>query len=101
MRTSTVGKDAFPLNILYLQGFIFPLSNPTNVVDPYCLGSYGGPVLPNTALGGYLKEGDVLTQHPRYTESTALIITISISNHLEKDRIQPAMAWEKRYVYVL
>ncbi|KAG0727530.1 NPC intracellular cholesterol transporter 1 [Chionoecetes opilio] len=73
------------------------ISNPTNV-DQVCLGSYGGPVLPYTALGGYLKEGEVLTLEPRYTESTALIITILISNHLEKDLLGPAMAWEKRFI---
>lgn len=77
--------------------FPFPCSNPTNVDGDYCLGSYGGPVLPYTALGGYLQEGEVLALEPEYTESTALIITILISNHVDKDKLGPALAWEKRY----
>ncbi|XP_063873774.1 NPC intracellular cholesterol transporter 1-like isoform X1 [Scylla paramamosain] len=82
----------------YSNKMVECISNPTNIADPYCLGSYGGPVLPYTALGGYLKEGEVLSLEPRYTESTALIITILISNHLEKDLLGPAMAWEKRFI---
>lgn len=82
----------------YAKKMVDCISNPTNVIDQYCLGTYGGPVLPYTALGGYLKEGEVLTLEPQYTESTALIITILISNYLEKDLLQPALAWEKRFI---
>ena len=60
-----------------------------------CLGSYGGPVLPYTALGGFLKEGQTLSQGPPYYQSTASIITIVIQNHFHKEHLGPALAWEK------
>lgn len=82
----------------YAKTMVTCISNPTNVDVDYCLGSYGGPVLPYTALGGYLKEGEVLALEPQYTESTALIITILISNYLDKDELGPALAWEKRFL---
>lgn len=72
-------------------------SNPSSIVKTsYCLGSYGGPVFPYTALGGFLKQGDAISESPRYTEATALVITILNSNYLEEDKLKPALAWEKR-----
>lgn len=63
--------------------------------DPYCMGTYGGPVFPYTALGGFLDEGEVISKSPRYTESTALVITILNTNYLDKSKLGPVMAWEK------
>ena len=61
----------------------------------YCLGSYGGPVLPYTALGGFLEEGESLSDDPNYYNSTALIITFTLQNYVNKTETEPAEAWEK------
>ncbi|KAK3857102.1 hypothetical protein Pcinc_036625 [Petrolisthes cinctipes] len=82
----------------YTSQFIDCVSNPTNVADPYCMGTYGGPVFPYTALGGFLKEGEIISKSPSYTESTALVITILNANHLNKSELGPVMAWEKAFV---
>ncbi|XP_071542748.1 NPC intracellular cholesterol transporter 1-like [Panulirus ornatus] len=87
----SIAKGDFP------EHFIDCVSNPTSVA-PYCLGTYGGVVFPYTALGGYLKEGDVISDSPHYTESTALIITIIITNHHDKEQLGPALAWEKKFL---
>ena len=67
------------------------------MVDEYCLGTYGGPVIPYTALGGYLEDDAIsLSDNPNYYNSTALVITITLVNYLDKDELEPALAWEKR-----
>ena len=63
--------------------------------DPYCLGEYGGPVLPYTALGGFLEEGESLSENPNYFNSTALIFTFTLENHVEDADNILAEAWEK------
>ncbi|XP_069161595.1 LOW QUALITY PROTEIN: NPC intracellular cholesterol transporter 1-like [Procambarus clarkii] len=83
----------------YVKHFVDCVNNPSSIVKTsYCLGSYGGPVFPYTALGGFLKQGDAISESPRYTEATALVITILNSNYLEEDKLKPALAWEKRFL---
>ena len=56
-------------------------------------------MIPYTALGGFLQD-DVtsLSDNPDYFNSTALIITMTLQNYLDKEKLKPSMAWEKRYI---
>ncbi|XP_018008348.1 NPC intracellular cholesterol transporter 1 [Hyalella azteca] len=84
----------------YYNKMVKCISNPTNVDNIYCLGSYGGPVLPYTALGGFLEEGDSgsLSENPDYFNSTALIIIITLQNYVDKSQLGPALAWEQVFL---
>lgn len=83
----------------YEKKIVTCISNPVNVVDPYCLGSYGGPVLPYTALGGFLESAEQsLSDNPNYYNSTALIITMTLENYVDKDMLKPALAWEEKFL---
>ncbi|KAK8738118.1 hypothetical protein OTU49_004053 [Cherax quadricarinatus] len=82
----------------YATHLINCLNNPSSVTGTYCMGSYGGPVFPYTALGGFLKAGEVISENPMYTESTALVITILINNYLDTEKLAPALAWEKKFL---
>lgn len=58
-----------------------------------CFASYGGPSLPNVALGGFAEptvEG--------YLQSTSLIITLVINNHVDALQNREALAWEKEFL---
>ena len=70
--------------------------NPTYINSHrVCLGSYGGPVFPYVAFGGFLEEGQDLSMSPDYEKSTAIILSIMIQNHKDKDLLGPALAWEE------
>ncbi|XP_068202100.1 NPC intracellular cholesterol transporter 1-like [Palaemon carinicauda] len=78
--------------------------NPTNndMVNN-CLGTYGGPVLPYTAVGGFLDENDTLAENPRYWEAEALVITIPLVNYLKvkggnNTDLERVKAWEKVFI---
>ncbi|XP_075457835.1 NPC1-like intracellular cholesterol transporter 1 isoform X2 [Ascaphus truei] len=59
-----------------------------------CMAEYGAPVFPFLAVGGY-KDG-------QYSESEALILTISLNNFARSDpRFDFALLWEKRFVEIL
>ncbi|XP_076272104.1 Niemann-Pick type C-1a isoform X2 [Rhynchophorus ferrugineus] len=79
----------------YLDTFLDCASNPYNIL---CLAPYGGPVDPAIALGGFLKPGDSLAKHPKYEESTAVILTFLVNNYHDRTKILPAMEWEKLFV---
>lgn len=80
-----------------MRYFAIANSNPTNIEGTYCLGSYGGPVIPYTALGGFLKDDETsLSDNPDYFNSTALIITMTLQNYADKSLLGPALAWEKK-----
>ncbi|CAL4059784.1 unnamed protein product, partial [Meganyctiphanes norvegica] len=84
----------------YTKKFLKCVSNPTIIspIKDYCLGTYGGPVLPYTALGGFLPEGESLAVNPRYEESTALVIVIPLANYADPENLKPALAWEKEFL---
>lgn len=66
--------------------------------NPYleeCLSSYGGPVLPHVALGGFLASNETLSDDPQYLQATVLVITLPINNYFNKSLLIPALAWEK------
>ncbi|XP_063588187.1 NPC intracellular cholesterol transporter 1-like [Penaeus indicus] len=82
----------------FAKHFLSCVSNPVQLSPDLCLGSYGGPVFPYTALGGFLKEDDLISDSPSYWESTALVITIVLANHNDKSLLGPALAWEERFL---
>ncbi|KAK7091360.1 NPC intracellular cholesterol transporter 1-like [Littorina saxatilis] len=79
----------------YLDHLMFCVKAPATVNDTTalhdsCLGTYGGPVFPWTALGGY--DGD------NYQNATALVITFVVNNHNEEGNNAKAEAWEKVFI---
>merc|ERR1711970_210489 len=73
------------------------ISNPT---QPQCFGAYGGPVLPYTALGGFLPEGAIasLSKDVNYYNATATIITLPLNNYNNRSKLGPAFAWEEQFL---
>ncbi|XP_076000791.1 NPC intracellular cholesterol transporter 1 [Genypterus blacodes] len=66
------------------------LNDTTYLHDP-CLGTYGGPVFPWLALGGY--------NGTNYNDATALVITFPINNFLnDAVKLGKALAWEKEFI---
>ncbi|XP_055840064.1 NPC intracellular cholesterol transporter 1 isoform X2 [Episyrphus balteatus] len=70
--------------------------------NPYlCLAQYGGPIDPAIALGGFLKEGEQFSESTKYETADAMILTFLVNNHHNKDKIQPALEWEEKYVKLM
>lgn len=67
----------------------FSLNDTTDLHTP-CLGTYGGPVFPWVALGGY--------EDKEYQSAKAFVITFLVNNHLDEGENGPAKAWEKQFV---
>ncbi|XP_077471971.1 NPC intracellular cholesterol transporter 1 [Stigmatopora argus] len=66
------------------------LNDMTDLHDP-CLGTFGGPVFPWLALGGY--------DSTNYNNATALVITFPINNYLnDSAKLGKALAWEKEFI---
>ncbi|ROT85637.1 putative Niemann-Pick C1 protein isoform X4 [Penaeus vannamei] len=91
-------KDIDEGDFEFARHFISCVSNPVQLSPDLCLGSYGGPIFPYTALGGFLKEDDLISDSPSYWESTALVITILLANQNDKSLLGPALAWEERFL---
>lgn len=66
-----------------------------NAYQQHCMGSYGGPVLPHVALGGFLESNQTLSDDPNYLKANTLVITLPINNFFNKSLLKPALAWEK------
>ncbi|XP_042239524.1 NPC intracellular cholesterol transporter 1-like [Homarus americanus] len=66
-----------------------------NAYQEHCMGSYGGPVLPHVALGGFLQSNETLSDDPDYLKANTLVITLPINNFFNKSLLKPALAWEK------
>lgn len=62
------------------------------------MGSYGGPVDPAIATGGFLEPGQTLSDNPKYYKAKALILTFLVNNYHNKTKVGPAMEWERTYV---
>ncbi|BFZ21461.1 hypothetical protein BsWGS_24500 [Bradybaena similaris] len=67
----------------------YSLNDTTRLHTP-CMGTYGGPVFPWVALGGF--EGKA------YSTAQAFVITILVNNFLDASQVEPAKAWEKKYI---
>ena len=59
-----------------------------------CLGTYGGPILPHVALGGFLASDEILSENPNYLKADTLVVTLLIDNFSDNDKLKPALAWE-------
>nr|XP_019965833.1 PREDICTED: Niemann-Pick C1 protein [Paralichthys olivaceus] len=91
----SIGDDFFVYadyhsHFLYCVSAPASLNDTTLLHDP-CLGTYGGPVFPWLALGGY--------DETNYNNATALVITFPLNNYLnDSDRMGKALAWEKEFI---
>lgn len=77
----------------------FFFRNPFN--PDACLAPWGGPVLPDLAMGGFLQAGLNEDGKPRYEKSTAVILTYLVRNEHVKKMREPAMEWEERFVEMM
>ncbi|XP_072296982.1 NPC intracellular cholesterol transporter 1 [Eucyclogobius newberryi] len=88
--------DGFYIYADYHSHFLFcvgaPASlNDTTMLHDPCLGTYGGPVFPWLALGGY--------DGTNYNNATALVITFPLNNYKDDTEHKgKAMAWEKEFI---
>ncbi|XP_078467452.1 NPC intracellular cholesterol transporter 1 [Lampetra planeri] len=91
----TVGDD-FYVWADYHSHFLYCVRAPTSVNDTTplhdpCLGTFGGPVFPWLALGGY--DGD------NYNNATALVITFPVVNyHNNSEKMAAILAWEQGFI---
>lgn len=80
----------FHSHFLYCVSAPASLNDTTLLHDP-CLGTFGGPVFPWLALGGY--------DETNYNNATALVITFPLNNYLNDSvRQGRALAWEKEFI---
>uniref|UniRef100_A0A8C1HIN0 Niemann-Pick disease, type C1 n=1 Tax=Cyprinus carpio carpio TaxID=630221 RepID=A0A8C1HIN0_CYPCA len=88
--------DEFLVYFDYHTHFMYCVSSPTALDDTSpmheaCMGTFGGPVFPWLALGGY--EGTA------YNNATALVITFPVNNYLnDTEKLGKALAWEKVFI---
>ncbi|XP_037927352.1 NPC intracellular cholesterol transporter 1 isoform X3 [Teleopsis dalmanni] len=80
-------------NVTYLDEIYQCINNPY-----LCLAPFGGPVDPAIGLGGFLKPGEQISGNTRYEQANAIILTFLVKNHHDKEKLRPALEWEKRYV---
>ncbi|KAL3273722.1 hypothetical protein HHI36_015151 [Cryptolaemus montrouzieri] len=78
----------------YLDKFTICSQNPYN---PDCLATFGGPVDPAIALGGFLQPGEHLSKQ-NYRDATAVILTFLVNNYHNKTKLTPAQKWEEDYI---
>ncbi|CAG5118106.1 unnamed protein product, partial [Candidula unifasciata] len=79
----------------YLDHFDYCVLSPYSINDTTalhtpCLGTYGGPVFPWVALGGFAGKD--------YRTSRAFVITLLVNNYLDSPLNEPARAWESKFV---
>uniref|UniRef100_A0A673B8K7 SSD domain-containing protein n=1 Tax=Sphaeramia orbicularis TaxID=375764 RepID=A0A673B8K7_9TELE len=91
----TIG-DEFYVYADYHSHFLYCVSAPASLNDTTllhdpCLGTFGGPIFPWLALGGYDEEN--------YNNATALVITFPLNNYLDDPvRRGKALAWEQAFI---
>ncbi|XP_061653506.1 NPC intracellular cholesterol transporter 1 isoform X2 [Phyllopteryx taeniolatus] len=80
----------FHSHFLYCVSAPASLNDTTLLHDP-CLGTFGGPIFPWLALGGY--------DSTNYNNASALVITFPINNYLnDMARRGKALAWENEFI---
>ncbi|XP_047225004.1 NPC intracellular cholesterol transporter 1 [Girardinichthys multiradiatus] len=88
--------DEFYVYADYHSHFLYCVSAPASLNDTTllhdpCLGTFGGPVFPWLALGGY--------DETNYNNATALVITFPLNNYLNDSvKMGQALAWEKQFI---
>ncbi|KAM6948894.1 NPC intracellular cholesterol transporter 1 [Aplochiton taeniatus] len=91
--------DDFYTYANYQSHFLFCVSAPaslndTGLLHDPCMGTFGGPVFPWLALGGY--------DATNYNNATALVITFPVNNfHNDTTKLGKALAWEKEFIRFL
>uniref|UniRef100_A0A8D0H7N3 NPC intracellular cholesterol transporter 1 n=1 Tax=Sphenodon punctatus TaxID=8508 RepID=A0A8D0H7N3_SPHPU len=77
-------------HLLYCVRAPASLNDTSQLHDP-CLGTFGGPVFPWLAMGGYDNEN--------YNNATALVITFPVNNYYnDTEKLMKALAWEKEFI---
>ncbi|XP_033109697.1 NPC intracellular cholesterol transporter 1-like [Anneissia japonica] len=76
----------------FLSCVVAPTSlNDTTHLHTPCMGTFGGPVFPWLAVGGY--------DGTNYNNATALVITMTVNNYKTGDpRLEKALAWEQGFL---
>ncbi|XP_031634860.1 NPC intracellular cholesterol transporter 1 isoform X2 [Contarinia nasturtii] len=87
--------DSKGFNITYLDTLIKCFGNS---FDPECLAQYGGPIDAAVALGGFLEDGEALSESTNYNKADVVILTFLVNNYHNKERLLPAKKWEALYV---
>ncbi|XP_031627932.1 NPC intracellular cholesterol transporter 1 homolog 1b [Contarinia nasturtii] len=89
-------EDIEGFTVNYLNQLDKCMGNP---YDVSCFGPYGGPIDPAIALGGYKKPGS--GESIDYKLSTGVIISYIINNSKDKEKLKPALEWEKNFINFL
>lgn len=79
-----------PDYLVHISNCIRTPSNFNDSLGLQCMGSYGGPIFPHIALADYPDD--------EYLEAKALVITITLNNHVEKAQNENALKWEKKFL---
>jgi Niemann-Pick C1 protein len=82
----------------YLDQFLKCFNNP---YDLDCLGSYGGPIDPAIAFGGFLQPGDNLAKNPSFEKAQSVILTYLVNNKDDSSLLGPALEWEEQFVALM
>ncbi|KAM9845012.1 NPC intracellular cholesterol transporter 1 [Aulostomus maculatus] len=88
--------DEFFVYADYHSHFLYCVSAPASLNDTTllhdpCLGTFGGPIFPWLALGGY--------DDTNYNNASALVITFPLNNYLNDTvRLGKARAWENEFI---
>ncbi|XP_050099286.1 NPC intracellular cholesterol transporter 1 homolog 1b [Anopheles aquasalis] len=91
---NSVGTDAEGFTVNYLD----KINGCTrNAYLPSCFGTYGGPIEPGVALGGFPPVTEPGAQ-PDFRLATAIILTFLVENKADKGELGPAERWERRFV---
>ncbi|CAL8345138.1 unnamed protein product [Merluccius merluccius] len=91
-----IKSDPFFIYADYHSHFLYCVSAPASLNDTTllhdpCMGTFGGPVFPWLALGGY--------DGTNYNNATALVITFPVNNYLnDTTRVGKAKAWEQEFI---
>ncbi|CAG07097.1 unnamed protein product, partial [Tetraodon nigroviridis] len=88
-------KDEFLVYADFHSHFLYCVSAPASLNDTTplhdpCLGTFGGPVFPWLALGGY--------DDTNYNNATALVVTFPINNNYDPTKLGKTLAWEKEFI---
>ncbi|XP_076381020.1 NPC intracellular cholesterol transporter 1 homolog 1b isoform X2 [Megalopta genalis] len=69
-----------------------------NPFNADCVAPYGGPILPAVAFGGFLRDGEFNYDADDYIKATGLVISIMVTNSLDKTVLEATEKWEQRFL---